>query len=129
MAIPVDLLDRAELMLRYATEAVELAEPRTPPDLANDRTFELALALLIQHVGTLAGSDQQRPSTGHPNLDQEAGRLHSLRNEIAHDFDPMDRTALWQAATQALPAIIPDLEALIAQLTKNNGSTVEQERT
>lgn len=129
MAIPTDLLDRAELMLRYATEAVELAQPMTAQDLATDRTFELALALLIQHVGTLAGSDHERPQTGYQSLDYEAGRLHFLRNQIAHDFDPMDRTALWQAATQALPAIIPDLEELIYELTQNNGLPAQQERT
>ena len=113
MPIPNSLLDRAEYMLRYAVEAVELAQTRQVQDLDTDRTFELALAHLIQHVGTLAGSEDERPQTGYRTLDIESDRLHRLRNQIAHEFDPMDRVALWQAATQALPAIIPDLQALI----------------
>ena len=123
MVIPNDLLDRAEYMLRYASEAVELARARQVQDLENDRTFELALAHLIQHVGTLAGSEDERPQTGYPMLDREADRLHRLRNQIAHEFDPMDRVALWQAATQALPAIIPDLQALIEVLQQSPRQT------
>ena len=109
-------LDRAEYMLRYASEAVELARTRQVEDLENDRTFELALAHLIQHVGTLAGSGSERPTTGYTALDREADRLHTLRNQIAHEFDPMNRVALWQAATETFPAIIPDLHNLIADL-------------
>ena len=92
-------------------------------DLENDRTFELALAHLIQHVGTLAGAEHERPQTGYQTLDREAGRLHFLRNQIVHEFDPMDRTSLWQAATQALPGIIPDLEAMISGLQQSNRQT------
>lgn len=116
MAVPNDLLDRVEYMLRYASEAVELARNRQIQDLEYDRTFEPALAHLIQHVGTLAGSEDERPETGHETLDREAARLHSLRNRIVHEFDPMGRTALWQAATQTLPAIIPQLEAMVTAL-------------
>ena len=109
-------LVRAEYMLRYAREAVELARTRTIQDLRVDRTFELALAHLIQHVGELAGSDSERPQTGYPTLDREAGGLHRLRNRIAHELDPMDSQDLWHTATQTLPAIIPDLNSLIADL-------------
>ena len=109
-------LTRVEYMLRYAREAVELARTRQAEDLENDRTFELALAHLIQHVGTLAGSGSERPITGYPTLDREADRLHILRNQIAHEFDPMPRTVLWHTATQTLPAIIPDLRSLLAGL-------------
>ena len=116
MAIPNDLLDRAEYMLRYASEAVELARAKQIQDLENDRTFELALAHLIQHVGTLAGSEDERPKTGYEALDSTVPGLHRLRNQIVHEFDPMNRTALWQAATQTLPAIIPDLQAMVAGL-------------
>ena len=123
MAILNDLLDRAENMLRYAREAVELARTRQAHDLQNDRTFELALAHLIQHVGTLAGSEDERPQTGYLALDLEAARLHDLRNQIVHELDPMDRTALWQAATQALPAIIPDLQALVTGLQQTGQQT------
>lgn len=116
MAIPNDLLDRAEYMLHYASEAVELARTRQVHDLENDRTFELALAHLIQHIGTLAGSEDERPQTGFGTLDDTAPGLHRLRNQIVHEFDPMNRTALWQVATQTLPAIIPDLQAMVAGL-------------
>ena len=123
MAIPNDLLDRAEFMLRYASEAVELARTRQGHDLENDRTFELALAHLIQHVGTLAGSEDERPQSGYRTLDLEATRLHSLRNQIVHELDPMDRTALWQAATQTLPSIIPDLQAMVVGLQRTTQQT------
>ena len=120
MAILNDLLDRAEYILRYATEAVELTQSKQIQDLENDRHFELALAHLIQNVGTLAGADNERPQTGYPTFDREASRLHNLRNQIVHEFDPMNRIALWQAATQTLPAIIPDIEAIIVGLQQSN---------
>ena len=116
-------LARAEYMLQYAEEAMELARTRQAEDLENDRTFELALAHLIQHVGTLAGSEGERPQTGYLALDREASRLHRLRNQITHEFDPMDRQDLWHTATETLPAIVPDMEALIADLQQGTQRT------
>ena len=117
-------LDRAEYMLRYASEAVELARDRQAEDLESDRTFELALAHLIQHVGTLAGSEGERPQTRFPALDQAATTLHTLRNDIVHEFDPLNRLALWQAATETFPAIIPDLHHMIADLQQGTPRTL-----
>ena len=114
MPRPSQPQDRPHLMLMYAQEAVTLTQGKHQNDLDTDRTFELALAHLIQHVGTAAGSESERPQTSYPTLDREATRLHDLRNQIVHEFDPVDRVALWQAATQALPAILPDLQALVA---------------
>ena len=116
MVNPSDLLERAEYMLRYASEAMELTRTRSVQELDTDRTFELALAHLIQHVGTLTGSEAERPETGYYVLDRGAEAIHDLRNVIVHQFDPMDRLALWQTATQTIPAIIPDLQTLIADL-------------
>ena len=119
MPRPSQPQDRPRLMLLYAEEAVTLTQGRLQNDLDTDRAFELALAHLIQHVGTAAGSESERPQTSYLTLDREATRLHELRNQIVHEFDPMDRVALWQAATQALPAIIPDLQALVSGLQQN----------
>ena len=106
--------DYPKAMLRYAREAVALAQNREQTDLDNDRIFELALAHLVQNVGTAAETTRRNRQFWNGRLEHERASLLSFRNRIAHDSDPMDRNGLWHAVTVSFPAIIPALETIVA---------------
>ncbi len=106
--------DYPRAMLRYAREAMALAHSREQADLDNDRIFELALAHLVQNVGTAAETTRRNRQFWNGRLERERESLLNFRNRIAHDSDPMDRNGLWHAVTVSFPTIIPTLETIIA---------------
>ena len=105
--------DYPQTMLRYAEEAVTLTRNRSRDDLDNDRIFELALAHLVQNVGTAAETTRRNRQLWNGQLAREREMLYALRNRIAYDTDPMERSELWHMATVTFPAIIPPLQAIV----------------
>lgn len=105
--------DYPQTMLRYAEEAVTLTQNRSRADLDNDRSFELALAHLVQNVGTAAETTRRNRQFWNGRLERERKLLYLLRNRIAHDTDPMERNELWHTATVTFPAIIPPLQDIV----------------
>ena len=110
----IDPEDYARTVLRYACEAVSLAQNRERADLDNDRIFELAAAHLVQNVGTAAETTRRNRPFWNGRLQQERDSLLDFRNRIAHDTDPIDRNRLWHTLTVTLPAVIPTLETIVA---------------
>ena len=108
----IDPEDYPRAMLRYAREAVTLAQNRERADLDNDRIFELASALLVQNVGTASETTRRNRQFWNGRLQQERDSLLDFRNRIAHDTDPIDRNRLWHTMTVLLPDIIPALETI-----------------
>ncbi len=110
----IDPEDYPRVMLRYAREAIALAQGRQRTDLDDDRMFELALAHLVQNVGTAAETTRRNRHLWQGRLERERASLLDFRNRIAHDSDPIDRNRLWHIVTATLPAIIPTLETIVA---------------
>ena len=106
--------DYPRAMLRYAREAVALAHNREQADLENDRIFELALAHLVQNVGTASETTRRNRQFWNGRQERERASLLHFRNRIAHDSDPIDKSGLWHAVTVTFPTIIPILETIVA---------------
>lgn len=54
-----------------------------------------------------------------PELAERVPDLHKIiatRNILVHGYTEVNSTIVWQAATQAVPALIPTLEALLADV-------------
>lgn len=47
---------------------------------------------------------------------QDVHKIIATRNILVHAYTEVNSTIVWQAATQAIPALIPILEALLAQV-------------
>ena len=110
----IDPEDYPRAMLRYAREAIALAQGRQREDLDDDRMFELALTHLVQNVGTAAETTRRNRQFWNGRLEPERDSLLDFRNRIAHDTDPIDRNRLWHTVTLTLPSIIPTLETIVA---------------
>ena len=91
--------DYPRVMLQYAREAIALAQGRRRTDLDGDRMFELALAHLVQNVGTGAETTRRNRQFWQSRLERERESLLDFRNRIAHDSDPIDRNRLWHTVT------------------------------
>lgn len=44
-------------------------------------------------------------------------KIIGMRNVLVHGYTEVNSTIVWLAATQSVPALIPHLEALLAQVT------------
>ncbi len=54
-----------------------------------------------------------------PELAERIPDVHKIiatRNVLAHGYTEVNDTIVWQAATQAIPTLIPILEALLAEI-------------
>ena len=54
-----------------------------------------------------------------PELAQRIPDVHKIiatRNVLVHGYTEVSSTIVWEAATQAIPGLIPTLEALLAEV-------------
>lgn len=101
-------------LIAHAKEAIALAASRSRADLETDRVFELALTRLIEVVGEAAGQLSTDTTRRAPNLPWR--EMAGMRHKLIHGYFAVDRDILWTVAARDLPAILPDLEALLAAL-------------
>ena len=98
-------------MLRYAQEAIEMAQGCTRQDLDSDRKLNLALVRLMEIVGEAASrvSEQaRRQLTAIPWAD-----VVGLRHRLVHGYDKVDLDILWDIVQLDLPPLVGQLrEAL-----------------
>ncbi|MBM4431900.1 MAG: DUF86 domain-containing protein [Chloroflexi bacterium] len=98
-------------MLRYAREAVSLAQYRTRSDLDTDRVLGLALVRLIEIVGEAASRVSAPTRERHPQIPWS--EITNMRNRLIHGYDAVDMDILWQTLQQDLPQLIAALEQII----------------
>lgn len=108
-----DPLIRVRHMLDSAREAITLSRRREPPDLANDRLFELSLLHLITILGEAAAQVPAEILARHPNVSWT--RAISMRNRIVHGYDSVDREILWSTVRDDLPQLVASLEAVLSR--------------
>ena len=103
---------RVQHMLDYAREAVDLARGRTRADLDSDRLFNLALVRLLEVVGEAASKVATEFRALHPQVAWRG--IVNLRNRLIHEYDEVDFNLLWLIVQDNAPALIAQLEAVIA---------------
>ncbi|MCX7420233.1 MAG: DUF86 domain-containing protein [Planctomycetia bacterium] len=117
MSIPTpdrDLSFAAD-MLDAATKAVTHSTGKSRTDLDTDEVFQLAMLHLIQIVGEAATKTspalrQQHPEIPWPNIT-------GTRHRIVHDYSAVDLDVVWDVLTIHLPALIPQLSAIVPDNT------------
>ena len=121
MLAPLSPANPPALILKYAREAVALAGPHQYADLETDRTFQLALAHLIELTAEAAQKTQRNQAfwEHYPQFDDSRERLRAVRRQIAHFFEPMDNREIWRTATELLPRVIRLMENILAETSRN----------
>ena len=104
---------RVRHMLDAAQEAVQFAGRRSREDLDLDRMLELALTRLVEIVGEAAKSVSQATRDAHPEVPWR--QITGTRDRLVHGYYDVNRDILWDIVAHDLPALIPQLEALVAR--------------
>lgn len=86
MLAPLSPANQPALILKYAREAVALAGQHHYAALETDRTFQLALAHLIELTAEAAQKTQRNQAfwDQYPQFDDSRERLRAVRRQIAH---------------------------------------------
>jgi uncharacterized protein with HEPN domain len=112
---PAEKDDDARLwdMVSNARLLVLLAAGRRRSDLASDPQFRLAVERLIEIVGEAARKVSREGQRAHPHIPWQ--KIVQQRHVISHDYDDLDYHAIWRVVTIHIPALIPQLEAILPE--------------
>lgn len=93
-------------------KAVELASGRTRVDLDADELFRLAMTRLLEVIGEAATRVSPATRDHHPQIPWLS--IAGMRNRLIHGYDVVDCDILWRVLQEDLPALIPQLEHVVA---------------
>lgn len=101
-------------MLDAAREALSFVEGRSRADLDRNRMLTLSLIAEIQIVGEAANKAS-------PELKESIASIPwsdviGMRNRLIHAYADVNLDILWDTVKRALPPLIAELEALLAQV-------------
>ena len=105
---------RLRHMLDHARKAVQLARGKARADLDTDEVFGLAMTRLLEVVGEAATRVSPATRGRHQQIPWLA--IAGMRNRLIHAYDRVDFTVLWDAVQYDLPALIAELERILAGL-------------
>lgn len=113
--MPLDQFDAGRVwdMLRYARITAELVEGRRKRELQRDIQFRLALERAIEIIGEAARRITRETEQEFPEIPWQ--KIVQQRHVIAHDYADLDYNILWRVATVHIPALIPQLEAILPE--------------
>jgi len=105
---------RRRHMLDHARKAVRLAQGRTRADLEGDELFGLAMTRLLEVVGEAATHVGPATCDQHPQIPWLS--IAGMRHRLIHGYDVVDFDILWRVVQEDLPALIHELESVLAGL-------------
>ncbi len=103
--------DRLCHMLDAASTALRLAGGRTRRDLDEDEGLVLALTKAIEMVGEAARHVSDSTKQVAPSIPW--AQIIAMRHRLVHAYFDIDLDVLWQTVEIDLPALIPQIEALV----------------
>jgi uncharacterized protein with HEPN domain len=80
-------------------------------EFLSDRKLQLAIERCVEIVGEASRRISQEFKQAHPEIPWK--RILSQRNVLAHEYGEIKQERMWQVATIHVPALIPQLEALV----------------
>lgn len=113
--MPLDNRDASRVldMLRNGRIAARLVKDRSQEDLASDDLLRLALERAIEIIGEAARKVSPDAQVNHPEIPWR--KIVQQRHIIAHDYADLNYHAIWRVATVHIPALIPQLEAILPE--------------
>ena len=113
--MPPDPDDAARIwdMLSHARKAVHIAHGQTQHDLLVNDPLRYALERLIEIIGEAARKVSRGTQEQHPDIPWQ--KIVQQRHVMAHDYGDIRLDALWRVATIHIPALIPQLEAILPE--------------
>ena len=89
-----------------------MARIKARHNLDRDRPLNLSLVRLLEIVGEAAGRVTKETRQQYPNLPWQD--IVGLRNRLIHGYDEVDFDILWEIVQEDLPALITELQQILA---------------
>lgn len=104
--------NRLRHMLDHSREAVAFVAGKTRLDLERERLLQLGIVRLIEIVGEAAARVSGQTQDAYPRIPW--AQIVSTRNRLIHGYDFVDYEILWDTVQEDLPALIRELEHVLA---------------
>ncbi len=104
---------RLRHMLVHARKAVQLAQGKSRADLDADELFSLAMTRLLEIIGEAATRVSPDARDQNPQIPWLS--IAGMRNRLIHGYDAVDFDILWRVLEDDLPALIVELEKIVAE--------------
>ena len=108
-----DLRDAACLldMLRQARGVARLVQGRRFEDYLADEDFRMAVERRVEIIGEAARRVSAAYRDAHPDVPWR--KIIAQRHVLAHEYEEIEESLLWQTATVSVPELIALLEPLV----------------
>lgn len=104
---------RLRHMLDAAHEVVSFTSGRERAELSQNQMLLRALSMSVGIIGEAASRLDE--TTRQQNPDVPWRQIIGMRNFLFHEYFRVDPDILWNTAVEAVPPLIPQLEALLVQ--------------
>ena len=105
-------IDQLLLMLEAAEEIGRYMEGRGIDAFEQDRVLQLAIQKLVQNIGEAATRLTPTFRRAHSHIPWS--NITGMRHRLVHEFNAVDRFLLWDTAVNNVPALIRELERILA---------------
>ena len=111
--------DRARHMVEAAKLILAFTAGRTFQNLLSDALFRSAVERQFEILGEASSHISSATQAQWPSI--EWVRIKNFRNLLAHEYFRTDYAEVWNVAQNLLPALLPTLEDLFADLDRQFG--------
>ena len=109
--------DDDKLRLQHMREACDevllFAQDAGRADLAGNIMLRRALMMSMGIIGEAASHLSEAWRDAHPDVPWRD--IIGMRNYLFHAYHSLDDAILWKAATESVPALIPQLDAMLVE--------------
>ena len=102
-----------EDMLTCCRDVIEFTQGLSAEDVRENREKYFATLHQLQTIGEAAGKVPDEVRQANPEIPW--ADIIAARNWIAHGYDALRFDEIWQMVTKSVPALVPQLEALLPQ--------------
>ncbi|MBE7519970.1 MAG: DUF86 domain-containing protein [Thermoflexaceae bacterium] len=106
-----DPLGSLEDMLRYAQDALEIAEGWPLEAQEADRWRTFALVHCVELIGEAASRVPATFRESHPGI--PFGEAIGMRNRLIHAYDSIDMAVVWAVVRNELPPLVAALREIL----------------
>lgn len=102
---------RISHMVDAVETAMKFARGRSRADIENDEMLLFAIVRTVEILGEAASKVSQEERTHATDIPW--GVIIGMRNRLVHAYFDIDPNIVWATVTQAFPALLPSLRALL----------------
>lgn len=101
-------------MLEACRDIAGFIQGRAPSDLENDRMLLFALVRALEVLGEAANGVTSETRGKAPQIPWNL--VVAARNRLIHGYYDVDPEIVWRTASEEVPALVPELQRLLAGL-------------